>query len=121
MINDTVQTQEHQNTFSSVVLRLVTSAVILAIAAFFTPGFNINSIWALILAAIVLTVIDFLINKFTGLRASPFGKGIVGFLLAAFALYATQYFVIGYSVSWISAILGALIYGVVDFFIPEQQ
>ena len=120
MINDTVQTQEHQNTFSSVVLRLVTSAVILAIAAFFTPGFTINSIWALILAAIVLTVIDFLINKFTGLRASPFGKGIV-VLLAAFALYATQYFVIGYSVSWISAILGALIYGVVDFFIPEQQ
>ena len=90
MINDTVQTQEHQNTFSSVVLRLVTSAVILAIAAFFTPGFTINSIWALILAAIVLTVIDFLIIRCTGLRASPYGKGIVGFLLAAFAFYAAH-------------------------------
>ncbi len=109
------------NTFAQVILRFVTSAVILAITAFFTPGFTINNIWALALAAVVLTVIDFLLVKFTGLHASAFGKGFVGFVLAAVVLYATQFFVVGYSISWIAAIIGALIYGVVDYFIPEQQ
>lgn len=109
------------NAFVQVILRFVTSAVILAITAFFTPGFTINSIWTLALAAVVLTVIDFLLVKFTGLHASAFGKGFVGFILAAVVLYVTQYFVAGYSISWIAAIIGALIYGVVDYFIPEQN
>jgi len=109
------------NTFAQVILRFVTSAVILAITAFFTPGFTINNIWALALAAVVLTVIDFLLVKFTGLHASAFGKGFVGFVLAAVVLYATQFFVAGYSISWIAAMIGALIYGVVDYFIPEQH
>ena len=109
------------NAFVQVILRFVTSAVILAITTFFTPGFTINSIWTLALAAVVLTVIDFLLVKFTGLHASAFGKGFVGFILAAVVLYVTQYFVTGYSISWIAAIIGALIYGVVDYFIPEQN
>ena len=109
------------NAFVQVILRFVTSAVILAITAFFTPGFTINSIWTLALAAVVLTVIDFLLVKFTGLHASAFDKGFVGFILAAVVLYVTQYFVAGYSISWIAAIIGALIYGVVDYFIPEQN
>ena len=77
----------HSNTFAQVILRFVTSAVILAITAFFTPGFTINNIWALALAAVVLTVIDFLLVKFTGLHASAFGKGFVGFVLAAVVCY----------------------------------
>ena len=109
------------NTFAQVILRFVTSAVILAITAFFTPGFTINNILALALAAVVLTVIDFLLVKFTGLHASAFRKGFVGFVLAAVVLYATQFFVAGYSISWIAAMIGALIYGVVDYFIPEQH
>ena len=101
--------------------RLVASAVVLAITAFFTPGFTINSFWTLAIAAIVLTIIDYLVIKFTGLHASPFGKGFVGFALAAIVLYVTQFFVAGYSISWIAAIIGALIYGVVDYFIPGNQ
>ena len=88
---------------------------------FFTPGFTISNIWALAIAAIVLTVIDYLVTKFTGLNASPFGKGFVGFVLAAIVLYITQFFVAGYSISWVAAIVGALIYGVVDYFIPGNQ
>lgn len=109
------------NTFSQVLLRFITSAIILAITAFFTPGFTINSIWSLALASVVLTVIDYLLATFTGLKASAFGKGFTGFILAAIILYVTQYFVAGYSISWIAAIIGALIYGVVDFFIPDNQ
>ena len=109
------------STVWQIIGRLIASAVVLAITAFFTPGFTINSIWTLAIAAVVLTVIDYLIIKFTGLHASPFGKGFVGFALAAIILYVTQFFVAGYSISWIAAIIGALIYGVVDYFIPGNQ
>ena len=101
--------------------RLVGAAIVLAITAFFTPGFTINSFWTLVIAAVVLTVIDYLIVKFTGLHASPFGKGFVGFALAAITLYVTQFFVAGYSISWMAAIIGALIYGVIDYFLPGNQ
>ena len=109
------------NTAWQIIGRLVVAAIVLAITAFFTPGFSINNIWSLALAAIVLTVMDYLIVKFTGLHASPFGKGFVGFILAVVTLYVTQYFVAGYSISWMAAIIGALIYGVVDYFIPGDQ
>lgn len=115
------QTKSGASTAWQIIGRLIASAVVLAITAFFTPGFTINNFWALAIAAVVLSVIDYLVIKFTGLHASPFGKGFVGFALAAIILYVTQFFVVGYSISWIAAIVGALIYGVVDYFIPGNQ
>ena len=109
------------NTAWQIIGRLVVSAIVLGITAFFTPGFSINSIWTLAIAAIVLTIVDYLISRFTGLNASPFGKGFVGFALAAVTLYVIQYFVAGYTISWVAAIIGALIYGVVDYFIPGNE
>ena len=123
-MNDNQTNTRSQNTTSTVwqiVGRLIVAAIVLAITAFFTPGFHVNNIWALGLAAIVLTVMDYLIVKFTGLHASPFGKGFVGFVLAAIILYVTQYFVAGYTISWIAAIIGALVYGIVDYIIPGEQ
>ena len=117
----------HSNSVNStssvwqIVGRLFTAAIVLAITAFFTPGFSINNVWALALAAIVLSIMDYLIVKFTGLQASPFGKGFVGFALAAITLYVTQFFVAGYSISWFAAIIGALIYGVVAYLMPGTQ
>ena len=115
------QTKSGTSMVWQVIGRLVTAAIVLAITAFFTPGFQINSIWTLIVSAIVLTAIDYLIVKFTGLHASSFGKGFVGFVLSAIVLYVTQYFVAGYTISWMAAIIGALIYGVVDYFLPGEQ
>ncbi len=115
------QTRSGASMIWQIVGRLVSAAIVLAITAFFTPGFQINNIWTLIAAAVVLTVIDYLIVKFTGLHASSFGKGFVGFVLSAIVLYVTQYFVAGYTISWMAAIVGALIYGVVDYFLPGEQ
>ena len=108
-------------TLGQMVGRFIVAAVILGITAFFTPGFSINNIWALGIAAIVLTIMDYLIVKFTGLHAIAFGKGFVGFILAAITLYATQFFVAGYTISWAAAIVGALIYGVIDYIMPGEK
>ena len=119
--NQNVQSSNGTSTVWHIVGRLITAAVVLAITAFFTPGFQISNIWSLAIAAIVLTIMDYLIAKFTGIQASPFGKGFVGFVVSVIILYVTQYFVAGYSISWMSAIIGALIYGVVDYFLPGEQ
>ena len=113
--------QSGMGTLGQMVTRFIVSAIVLGITAFFTPGFQINSIWTLAIASVVLTVIDYLVSRFTGLQASPFGKGFVGFVLAAVILYVTQYFVAGYTISWMAAIIGALVYGIVDYFIPGEQ
>ena len=101
--------------------RFIVAAIILGVTAFFTPGFTINNIWSLGISAIVLTVMDYLIVKLTGLHAMAFGKGFVGFILAVAVLYATQFFVAGYSITWMAAIIGALIYGIIDYIMPGEQ
>jgi uncharacterized membrane protein YvlD (DUF360 family) len=115
------QARNTSNTIWQIVGRMITAGIILAITAFFTPGFQISNIWALAIATAVLSIMDFVIAKFTGLKASPFGKGFVGFVLSAVVLYVTQFFVAGYVISWMAAIIGALIYGVVDYFLPGDE
>ena len=119
--NSNAQSGSSMGTLGQVVGRFVVAAIILGITAFFTPGFSINNIWSLAISAIDLTVMDYLIVKFTGLHAMAFGKGFVGFVLAVIVLYATQFFVSGYSISWMAAIIGALIYGVIDYIMPGEQ
>ena len=119
--NSRTQSSSSMGTVGQLIGRFVVAAIILGITAFFTPGFSINNLWSLAISAIVLTVMDYLIIKFTGLHASSFGKGFVGFVLSAIVLYVTQYFVAGYSISWIAAIIGAIIYGIVDYIIPGEQ
>ena len=121
MSNSQSNTSTESSTAWQIIGRFIGAAIVLGITAFFTPGFTINNFWALAIAAVVLTVMDYLITRLTGLHASPFGKGFVGFALAAITLYATQFFVAGYSISWIAAIIGALIYGVIDYLLPGNQ
>ena len=121
MANNHSRSSTNSMTVGGLILRFVTSAIVLAITAFFTPGFEISSFWTLALAAVVLTVLDYLVNAVIGVNASPFGRGIIGFIVSVVILYATQFFVSGYSISWISAIIGAVIYGIVASIIPGKQ
>ena len=102
MANNHSRSSTNSMTVGGLILRFVTSAIVLAITAFFTPGFEISSFWTLALAAVVLAVLDYLVNAVIGVNASPFGRGIIGFIVSVVILYATQFFVSGYSISWIS-------------------
>jgi hypothetical protein len=101
-------------------IRLVVGAIVLAVTAALTPGFTIRGFWPLIFGAVVLALLDYLASKLLGINATPFGRGITGFILAAVIIYATQYFVSGYSVTMLGAIIGALVYGLVDLIIPGR-
>ncbi len=101
-------------------LRVLITSIVVAIAAYFTPGFTIDSLWSLLLAAVVIGVLDFLIQRFTGVNASPFGRGLSGFLVAAIILYVTKFIVPGFNISMWGAIIGALVIGIVDVIMPGR-
>lgn len=101
-------------------IRLVVGAIVLGVTAALTPGFSISGILPLLLAAVVLAVLDYLAYKLLGVNATPFGRGISGFILAAVIIYVTQFFIVGYNVTIVGAILGALIYGIIDAIIPGR-
>jgi uncharacterized membrane protein YvlD (DUF360 family) len=102
-------------------LRLVVGAVVLAITSYFTPGFSISSWLSLAIAAVVLAVLDLLINMISGINAAPFGRGISGFILAAVIIYSIKFFVPGYNITLFGALIGAVVYGIVDAVIPGRS
>ena len=103
-----------------ILLRLLVTAIVVGIAAFLTPGFTIDNLWSLILAAVVIAFVDYLIQKFTGVNATPFGRGITGFIVAAIILYATRFIVPGFNITVWGAIIGALVIGIIDVIIPGR-
>lgn len=104
----------------SLLIRVVVNAVVLLIISYLTPGFYLSGIWTAIIAAAVIGILDYLINIIFKIDASPFGRGISGFLIAALVLYLSQALVPGFSVSLWGALIGALFIGLVDLIIPGR-
>ena len=120
--NDRNRNRSRENEFNigEMLLRILITAIVVAIAAYFTPGFTIDGLWSVLLAAVVIGVLDYLIQRFTGIDASPFGRGIAGFLVAAIILYVTQFIVPGFNISIWGAIIGALVIGIIDAIMPGK-
>ncbi|MBP1888516.1 uncharacterized membrane protein YvlD (DUF360 family) [Clostridium moniliforme] len=108
------------NSFIGWIVRLILFAIVLGITSFFTPGFSINGLWSFLLAAFIITVVDYLIESFMGVDASPFGKGIKGFVIAAIIIYLAQFLVPNMRVSIIGSILAAVVIGIIDAILPGK-
>ncbi len=102
------------------IIRLLVGAVVLAVTAFLTPGFSISSIWSLLIAAAVIALLDYLAQRILGVDATPFGRGLTGFIVAAVIIYVVKFIVPGYNVSLLGAILGAVVYGIINLIIPGK-
>ena len=100
--------------------RFVVVAVILMIVSFFTPGFSISGLWSFLIAAVVISLLDFFLEALMKVDASPFGKGLKGFILSAVILYVAQFLVPNMSVTILGAILGALAIGILDAVFPAR-
>lgn len=122
MANNTGNQKEGSgnNSFLGWVVRMVLFAIVLGITSFFTPGFSIKGLWSFILAAIIITVIDYFVESFMGVDASPMGKGVKGFIIAAIIIYLTQFLVPNMRVSIIGALLAAVVIGIIDAIIPGR-
>lgn len=100
--------------------RFVIVAVILMIVSFFTPGFSINGLWSFLVAAVVISLLDFFLEALMKVDASPFGKGLKGFILSAVILYVAQFLVPNMSVTILGALLGAVAIGILDAVFPAK-
>jgi putative membrane protein len=107
--------------FIGFVIRFIVAAIVLWVTSYLIAGFNIRGgVIPILVAALVISAADFLVEKLFKFDASPFGNGLKGFLVSAVILYFAQYFVPGMEVSIMGAIIGALVIGLIDAILPSR-
>ncbi len=120
-MKQSVQSYHDQMTTGELIVRFLTSTAILWVTAFFTPTFEITSLFSLFVVAIVLTIFDYLLNSVFMTSTSSLGRGIIAFFTCAIILYLTQFFLDDYRITLLSSLIGALIYAMVASIISDKQ
>lgn len=100
------------------VVRFIVSALVLLLVGALVPQFEVGGFWSALFLALVIALFGWVIEGIFGKRVTPFGRGIVGFLVSALVIYLAQFIVGGVEVSVIGAILAALVIGIIDLFLP---
>ena len=111
---------EGRSSIVGILVRFVINAIVLMIVSFFVPGFTVHGFWAAVLAAIVIALLDYVVQSVFKVDASPFGRGISGFIVAAIIIYLTQFVVPGLAVSFFGAVIGALFIGIIGAVVPAR-
>jgi putative membrane protein len=102
------------------IIRFVVAAIVLMVTAWLTPGFSRMGFGTALVAAVVIAAMDWIIQRVFKIDASPFGRGIAGFIVSAVIIYLTQFLVPGMSISIWGAIIASLIIGIIDAIIPTN-
>jgi putative membrane protein len=100
------------------VVRFVVSALVLMLVGLIVPGFQIMGFGNALLAALVIAAVGWLIEATMGKRVSPYSRGVVGFLVSAVVIWATQFVVPSMEVGILGALLAAFVIGIIDLFVP---
>lgn len=107
--------------FLGFIIRFVVAALVLWVVSYLLNGFDIRGgAVPILIAALVISAADFLVEKLFKIDASPFGNGLKGFLVSVVILYFAQYLVPGMSVTIWGAIIGALVIGLIDAILPTR-
>lgn len=93
---------------------------IFAITIFFTPNFDVKNLYILLLLGIFVTIVDYVISTITNIHDYKIGRGVVGFFSFATIIYASQFFLSGYTISIISSFIASFIYASCDYFLTEN-
>lgn len=103
-----------------VIVRFIVSALVLMFVGFIVPGFGPIGFWNALLAAVVISVLGYIIEALVGKNVSPQARGIIGFLTAAIVIYLAQYIVPALDVSILGALIASLVIGIIDIFVPTE-
>ncbi|HBQ86411.1 MAG TPA: hypothetical protein DD811_08025 [Syntrophomonas sp.] len=103
------------------IVRFVVSAVVLLVVAWLLPGISVSGFWGALVAAAVIALIGWVVEKVMGKEISPRSHGIVGFVTAAVVIYLAQFLIPNYlNVSILGSLLAALVIGLVDTVVPTE-
>jgi len=100
------------------VVRFIVAALVLMVVGWIVPQFTIGGFGSALLLALVIALLGWAIEGIFGKKVTPFGRGIVGFLVSALVIYIAQFIVGDVRVSVLGALLAALVIGIIDLFIP---
>lgn len=101
------------------IVRFVVSAVVLLLVSYILPGLRVAGFTGALVAALVISILGYAIEKVFGDKISRTGRGAVGFFTAAVVVYFSQFLIPGYiSVSIVGALLASLVIGIIDSFVP---
>ncbi|WP_040412785.1 phage holin family protein [Desulfosporosinus sp. OT] len=101
------------------IVRFVVSAVVLLLVSYIVPGLRVAGFTGALIAALVIAVVGYAVERVFGDKITRTGRGAVGFITAAVVIYISQFIVPGsISVSIIGALLASLVIGIVDVFVP---
>ncbi|MDB5084849.1 MAG: rane protein of unknown function [Bacilli bacterium] len=100
------------------IVRFIVSAIVLMLVGYLVPGFSRLTFGTAIIAAIVIAVIGWVVERIMGRSINPYGRGVVGFISGAVVIYLAQLFVPGMRVTLLGALIASLIIGIIDLFIP---
>lgn len=102
------------------IMRLILSMIVVGLTNIIVPGMsNKGGFWNLAIIAIVIALIQHFISILTG--KSKAANGVSGFITMALVLYLAGKFVSGFQVSILGALIGGLVYGLVDSLIPGEK
>ncbi|HHY06363.1 MAG TPA: phage holin family protein [Clostridia bacterium] len=102
-------------------IRFLVSAIVLLVVSWLIPGFSVAGFTGAVVAAIVIALLGWVVEKLLGDKVTPRSRGLVGFISAAVVIYLAQYIVPGsISVSVLGALLASLVIGLIDIFIPTE-
>ena len=101
------------------IVRFIVSALVLFLVAAVLPGIKVAGFTGALVAAAIIAIIGYIVEKVMGDKISPQNRGLVGFITAAVVIYLAKFIIPGYlSVSIIGALLAAFVIGIVDAFVP---
>lgn len=100
------------------IIRFIVAALVLMLVGFIVPAFEVGGFWSALFLALVIAIAGWIIEGVFGKNVTPFGRGIVGFIVSAAIIWLAQFIVGGVNVTIIGAILAALVIGIIDLFIP---
>lgn len=102
----------------STALRFVVAALVLMLLGYVVPGFSHLGFWSALLAALVIALLGYIAEALFGRQASPYGRGVVGFLVSAVVIYVAQFVIPGMRVSILGSLLAAFLIGLIDLMVP---
>lgn len=106
-----------------ILLNWLAKAFILLVVAYLVPGFTISSFLTALVVAVVLAGLNLLVKPIIAILTLPINiltLGLFTFVINAFILWLTAYFVEGFFISsFVTALIAALVMAVVSLIVNK--
>lgn len=105
----------------SIIVRLAMSVLALLVVEYLLPGFELEGVWAAVVAAVVIGVVNTFIRPILQIVALPISiltLGIFAFLINVALLWATAYFVPGFEIDgFLTAAVASVLLALIHIFL----